>query len=226
LIRKNKIAQNTYQLIITKPDGFSFTPGQYAFLDFLNPTHTDDKPTFRAMSIASAPDEEQLMFIMRGSDCAFKKNMMEMSAGDNIIIKGPMGHVMLPQNISQPVVFIVAGVGITPARAMIKHEEYQKANRQITLLYASRTKESIALYDELQNISLDNYKPVFTLTREDGAWEGETGRINRDMIERHVDDIENSMYYIVGTKVFVESMKEILENIGIVKENMQFDNFG
>ena len=226
LIQKNKIAQNTYQLLITKPENFSFTPGQYAFLDFPNPTHTDDRPTFRAMSIASAPHEEHLMFIMRGSDSAFKKNMMEMNAGDDIIIKGPMGHVMLPQNISQSVVFVVAGVGITPARSMIKHEEYQKANRRITLLYASRTKDSIALHEELQNISLDNYKSIFTLTREDGVWEGETGRINRDMIERHVDDIENSMYYIVGTKVFVESMKEILENIGIAKENMQFDNFG
>ncbi|HIP49880.1 MAG TPA: flavodoxin, partial [Candidatus Pacebacteria bacterium] len=73
LMQKNKIAENTYQLLITKPEGFSFTPGQYVFLDFSNPIHTDDRPSFRAMSIASAPHEEQLMFIMRGSDSAFKK---------------------------------------------------------------------------------------------------------------------------------------------------------
>jgi ferredoxin-NADP reductase len=46
------------------------------------------------------------------------------------------------------------------------------------------------------------------------------------MIEKYVDDIENSMYYIVGTKVFTESMKEILEEMNIDKEHMQFDNFG
>lgn len=226
LMQKNKIAENTYQLLITKPEGFSFTPGQYVFLDFSNPIHTDDRPSFRAMSIASAPHEEQLMFIMRGSDSAFKKNMMEMSDGDNIIIKGPMGHVTLPQNINQPIAFIVAGMGITPARSMIKHEEFQKAERQVTLLYSSRTKDSIALHDELGNTTLKNYKAIFTLTREDEEWEGSRGRINAEMIKQNIDDITNTMYYIVGTKEFVESMKEILEGLGIKKDNMQFDNFG
>jgi len=226
LIQKNEIAQNTYQLLITKPKGFSFTPGQYAFLDFPEPQNTDDRPSFRAMSIASAPHEEYLMFVMRGSESAFKKNMMEMKEGDSIIIKGPMGHVTLPQNMNQPIAFIVAGVGITPARAMIKHEEYQKADRQVMLLYASRTKNSIALYDELQNIELKNYRTVFTLTREEDEWEGSRGRIDTDMIKQNIDDIANTMYYIVGTKMFVESMKEILEGLGIEKNNMQFDNFG
>ena len=226
LAKINIIAKNTYQLLITKPEGFSFTPGQYAFLDFPDPVQTDDRPSFRAMSIASAPHEEQLMFIMRGSNSAFKKNMMEMSEGDDIIIKGPMGHVTLPQNITQPIAFIVAGVGITPARAMIKHEEFQKADRQVTLLYASRTKDSIALHNELGSTTLKNYKSVFTLTREEGEWDGSSGRIDTEMIRQNIDDISNTMYYIVGTKVFIESMKEILEGLGIEKDNMQFDNFG
>jgi len=46
------------------------------------------------------------------------------------------------------------------------------------------------------------------------------------MIKQNIDDITNTMYYIVGTKEFVESMKEILEGLGIKKDNMQFDNFG
>jgi ferredoxin-NADP reductase len=226
LVKKNKIAEDTYQLLITKPEEFSFAPGQYAFLDFANPTYTDDRPSFRAMSIASAPHEKHLMFVMRGSKSAFKRNMIEMKDGDDIIVKGPLGHVMLPQNINQPIVFIVAGVGITPARSMIKHEEFQKADRPVTLLYASRTKNSIALYNEMQNINLKNYKAIFTLTREEGMWDGERGRIDEKMIKKYVDDIKKVMYYIVGTKVFVESMKEILENLGIEKNNMQFDNFG
>ena len=137
-----------------------------------------------------------------------------------------MGHVTLPQNINQPIAFIVAGMGITPARSMIKHEEFQKAERQVTLLYSSRTKDSIALHDELGNTTLKNYKAIFTLTREDEEWEGSRGRINAEMIKQNIDDITNTMYYIVGTKEFVESMKEILEGLGIKKDNMQFDNFG
>ncbi len=226
LIQKNEIAENTFQFIITKPKDFSFNSGQFMFLDFANPVNTDDNPTFRAMSIAAAPHEENLMFIMRGSESAFKKNMMEMNDGDEMVIKGPMGHVTLPQNMNQPIALIVAGVGVTTARSIIKHEEYQKTNRQVTLLYANRTKKSIALHEELQNIELQNYKPVFTLTRETQDWDGETGRINEDMIRKYVDDIKNTMYYIVGTKAFIESMEEVLKNMDIIKENIQFDNFG
>jgi len=226
LLQKNEIAKNTYQLIIQKPENFSFAPGQFMFLDFNEPKFTDDRPTFRAMSIASSPYEDYLMFVMRGSESAFKRNVIAMNEGDEILIKGPMGHVALPAGISQPLVFIVAGVGITPARSMLKHEEKNKSQRNVTLLYANKTKDSIALYDELKNINLIKYKPVFTLTREEGEWDGERGRINREMIEKYVDDIENSMYYIVGTKVFTESMKKILEEMNIDKEHMQFDNFG
>lgn len=226
LAQKNIIAQNTYQLLITKPKNFSFAPGQYMFLDFPNPTHTDDCPSFRAMSIASSPHEEYLMFVMRGSESAFKKNMIAMKEGDEMIIKGPMGHVMLPSNSTQAITFLVAGVGITPARAMIKYEEHAKSEREITLLYTSRTKDFIAFYDEFKNVQLVNYHAVFTLTRETGEWEGEKGRIDSKLVEKYVDDIQNTMYYIVGTQVFVESMKELLEERGVAKENMQFDNFG
>ena len=226
LIKNNIIAEGTHQLIITKPKGFSFTPGQYAFLDFPNPMVTDESPSFRAMSIAAAPHEEHLMFIMRSSESAFKKNMMNLKDNDDIIIKGPMGHITLPQNSNQPIAFIVAGVGVTIARAIIKHEEDQRTSRQITLLYASRTKNSLALYDEMQKIELDNYKAIFTLTRQEGEWEGKKGRIDEEMIKENIDDIDNTMYYIVGTKEFIESMKEVLEKMGITKENTQFDNFG
>lgn len=226
LIERKEIAKNTFRVLLEKPKDFSFNPGQFMFLDFQEPTNTDDNPTFRAMSIASSPNEEHLMFTMRGSESAFKQNILAMNEGDTLIIKGPMGHVTLPENVNQSIAFLVAGVGITPARSMIKYEERKGGERPITLLYANKTKDSIAFHEELKDVKLQTYKPVFTLTKEEGEWDGDTGRINEDMIRNHVDDIENTMYYIVGTQVFVDSMKEILENMNISKENIQFDNFG
>jgi len=226
LVTKNKIAENTYQLIITKPTGFSFSPGQFMFLDFANPIHTDDRPSFRAMSIASAPHEEHLMFIMRGSESAFKKNIIAMKCEDEIVIKGPMGHIALPQNISQQIVLIVSGVGITPARSILKHEEHQNTNRSIVLLYINKRRDTSALYEELQQIQLTNYKPIFICTRETDDWDGETRHIDIEMIAKYVDDITNTMYYIVGTKVFADAMNGILDNMDIAKENIQCDNFG
>ncbi len=226
LIAKECIAQDTYQFIFEKPADFDFLAGQYVFLDFPDPQYTDDRPSMRAMSIASAPQEDTLMFIMRSSDSAFKKNITAMTPGEEITVKGPIGHIALPDNVHQPIAFIISGVGVTAARSMIMHEQIINSPRKITMLYSSRTKDSIALREELDSVSLQNYAIVHTLTRENGAWDGEAGRINRAMIERHIDDIQNTVYYVVGAGTFIDSMRDILGEMGIDKLNVHFDNFG
>ena len=226
LISKKIIADDTYQLLFEKPEFFEFVAGQYAFLDFANPKNTDDRPSMRAMSIASASYEKYLMFVMRKSDSAFKKNIDAMVEGDEIILKGPLGLVSLPENLHQPVVCIVAGVGITPIRSMLKQEEHIGSSRAIILFYSNRTKSDIALHDELKSVSLPHYQIINTLTREEGEWEGERGRINTEMIKKYVDDITNQMYYVVGTKDFITSMQQVLEELGIEKTKIHFDNFG
>ncbi len=226
LISKSFIAEDTYQLLFEKPDQFEFIAGQYVFLDFAKPKNTDDRPSMRAMSIASAPHEEKLIFVMRKSDSAFKKNIDAMMEGDEIILKGPLGLVSLPENLHQSIIYIIAGVGITPVRSMLKQEEHIASPRAITLFYSNRTKSDIALHDELKSISLPHYQMINTLTREDGEWDGEKGRINGEMIKKYVDDIANQMYYVVGTKDFITSMQQVLEDLNIEKTKIHFDNFG
>jgi ferredoxin-NADP reductase len=226
LISKEEIAKNTFKFIFEKPHDFDFIAGQYVFLNFTNPKNTDDRPSMRAMSIASAPQEDFLMFVMRGSDSAFKKNIIDMNSGDMIQVKGPIGHTALPDNIHQPIVFLISGVGITAARSMIRHEEIIDAPRPIVLFYSNRTKDSIALKDELDKIDLEKYQIIHTLTREGGEWDGEEGRIDRNMIEKYIDDIHDHVYYVVGAGVFIESMKELLKEMGVNDLNVYFDNFG
>jgi ferredoxin-NADP reductase len=226
LLERKEIALQTYQYFFEKPDGFDFVAGQYVFLDFAQPVNRDDRPSMRALSIASAPYEERLMFVMRDSESAFKKNMRAMNVGDEILIKGPLGHVAIPENLHQPIMFLIAGVGITPVRAMLKQEEYIKSQRPITVIYSNKTQADVALRDDVEKITLPNYKLVYTLTREEGEWSGEKGRINAEMIRRYVDDTFNQMYYVVGTGEFITAMQAVLTEMNIPKEKIVFDNFG
>ncbi len=226
LLERNEIAPQTYQYFFEKPDNFDFIAGQYAFLDFTSPVNRDEKPSMRAMSIASAPCEDRLMFVMRDSDSAFKKNMRAMQVGDELLIKCPLGHVAIPENLHQPVTFIIAGVGITPVRSMLKQEEHIRSFRPIIVIYSNKTQADIALKEDLEKISLDHYKTVYTLTREEGEWNGEIGRIDAEMIKRNVDDITNQMYYVVGTGEFITAMQGVLTELNVPKEKIIFDNFG
>jgi ferredoxin-NADP reductase len=225
LIARELIAEETYKFLFKKPEGFSFIAGQYVFLDFAQPQFSDDRPSMRAMSIASAPQEDTLLFMMRSSGSAFKRNIMAMVPGDEIIVRGPLGHIALPDNIHRPVAFLIAGIGITPARSMIKHEEVIRSPRPITLIYSNRDDRNIALREELDTMQLDHFKRVYTVTRQE-EWDGEKGRIDAEMITRNVDDINNQMYYVVGNGAFIDAMRTVLKDLGIANENVQFDNFG
>ncbi len=223
---KREVAHNAWQFTLRKPADFTFHAGQYVFLDFANPVHRDERPTLRAMSIASAPEEDDLLFLMRLSDSAFKKNMAALQPGEEIVVKGPLGHCALPEDSHAPVVLIVAGVGITPARSMLMHEVAARSTRSFVLLYSNKYENEIAYHHDLATVPLAHYRYVPTLTREEGTWDGERGRIDAAMIARYVDDVDNTMYYVVGTKEFIISMREVLTQMHVPAMRIIFDNFG
>ena len=71
LIERNNVAENTIELIFTKPNDYFFKIGQYTFLNVGD--NPNGKTFSRALSIASHPDENILRFVMRISDSEFKK---------------------------------------------------------------------------------------------------------------------------------------------------------
>ena len=90
LIERNNVAENTVELIFTKPDDYFFKIGQYTFLNVGD--NPDDKTFSRALSIASHPDENILRFVMRISDSEFKKRCLEMKNDDNATITRATGN--------------------------------------------------------------------------------------------------------------------------------------
>ncbi len=226
LNKKEKVAENTWMFTFEKPADFKFQAGQYTFLEILNEKFTDDQPKFRAMSFASAPKDNYLNFVMRESESAFKKNITSMQIGEEIKIKGPIGNFTLPEDKDKKIVFLTAGVGITPIRSILRKEETEKSERKITLFYSNRNVESAALYKEMEEFQLENYKCINTMTRNCTDWNGECGRINSEMINKHLDEVKNSLYYVVGTQGFIEAMKSLLTEMNVAKENIIFDNFG
>ena len=71
LVERNDVAENTIELIFTKPSDYEFKIGQYTFLNVGE--DPQDKNFARALSIASHPDEDLLRFVMRTSDSEFKQ---------------------------------------------------------------------------------------------------------------------------------------------------------
>ena len=216
LIERNNVAENTIELIFTKPNDYFFKIGQYTFLNVGD--NPNGKTFSRALSIASHPDENILRFVMRISDSKFKKRCLEMKYGDNATITQSTGSFGFKFS-NKEIVFLISGIGIAPIIPMLMELEKINYQGKVSLFYSNRTLAKTTYNEKLQNFNIKNYNynPVFT---------GIQPRINIDLLKEKLDDIYNAHYYIIGTSDFIKTMKTLLEENHIDKNHYLVDNFG
>lgn len=217
LIEKNIVATNTLELVFEKPKDFVFTAGQYAILRIDKPTNKNNDIPHRALSIASHPDEKFLRFSMRKSESGFKQSCDLMQQNDTATIFGPMGEFLLSKT-PEPIIFLASGIGITPIISMLKQLEKTNFKQPVFLFYSNKTKQSSAYLDDLKTIKLKQYQiiPVFTKTDK---------RIDKDLLVKHVGELNQYSYYIVGTSEFTNGMRELLQN-HVERSKINIDDFG
>lgn len=76
--------------------------------------------SFRPFSIASAPDDEFVQLATRLHDkSGIKRALGRLSPGGRVRLLGPFGSIA-PADKTCPIVYVVQGIGITPARSMIR----------------------------------------------------------------------------------------------------------
>ena len=215
LIERNDIAENTIELIFTKPSDYDFKIGQYTFLDV---AHKGENKIARALSIASHPDENILRFVMRTSESEFKQRCLAMKKEDSATVTKATGSFGFKFS-DKEIVFLISGIGIAPIVPMLMELEKIDYQGKVSLFYSNRTLTKTTYHERLQdfNIKNYNYNPVFT---------GIQPRINIDLLKEKLDDIYDAHYYIIGTGEFIKTMKTLLEENNISKDHYLVDNFG
>lgn len=214
--------------IFDKPSELDFTAGQFIrwYVDHLN---ADDRGEVRPFSISSSPTEDFLMFTTKFAEpgSTFKKTLLSLPPGAKVRIRGPFGHFILPEDTSQPIVFLGGGVGITPFRGMIKFATDTKLSTQLTLLYANKTPADIIFRAEFDGWQKENpnFKLVYTVDTPDEGWAGEVGYLTEDIIRRHVPDVLKPLYYICGPEGMINAYKQVLQRLDISEEKIITENF-
>ena len=230
LKHRREVAEGTTAFLFEKPDGLSFKAGQYLNFTLLDPPETDAEGNTRTFSIASAPDEEELMMATRMRDTAFKRVLKTMPLGAQVEIEGPYGNFTLHKNAARPAVFLTGGIGITPYRSIIRDAGRKKLPHRLLLFYSNRRPEDGAFLEELQQTERVNPNYQFVGTMTDMAnskrpWQGKTGYINRDMLAQSISDLTTPIYYIAGPPGMVTAMRKMLGDAGINDDGIRTEEF-
>ena len=232
-LSREEIASGTMAFHFEKPAGFQYTAGQYINITLKNPPETDPEGDLRSFTLSSAPSETDLMVVMRMRDTAFKRVLKSMPIGTEVEIDGPVGDFVLPDDASAPIVFLMGGIGVTPARSMCVEAAATKKPHKLFLFYSNKRPEDAAFLTELMALeqSNPNYKFIATMTemlKSKQPWTGETGFINQITVDKYLKAISyklSAIFYISGPPAMVSAMRNTLEAMKIDPKNIQTEEF-
>ena len=176
----------------------------------------DDRGTKRWFTISSSPTEPLLTITTRfvGDCSSFKRHLQSLKPGDELTVSDPMGDFVLPMNQTIPLVFVALGIGITPVRSMVRWLNDKQQQRHIDLLYASRSPEELLFLGIFRQQRLRLHQFV-----------DRQHEISADYIIDEIKPTADSLLYLSGPEIVVESLQQDLQNRGISGQQIVIDAF-
>jgi ferredoxin-NADP reductase len=205
-----------------------FTPGQYFWVELLDPPYEDEKGARRHITVVTSPTEEGVLGLAtRLRDSAFKKSLTELPEGAPVDVEQPKGSFLLPEDTSKEYVFLAGGIGITPFRSMLRYMVDKGLDYHVTLVCSNRDRESTPFFEELQELEADlpRGRVVFTMD-QDESWDGEKRRISPEMLQDVLGgDLSSFHFMIAGPPGMAKAVKAAILEAGVPEEQVQSDSF-
>jgi ferredoxin-NADP reductase len=227
---RSPVAERTMEFRFDKPADMTFQAGHTVEVTLLSPPETDESGNTHTYSISSAPDDDDFAIVTRMRDSAFKRSLAQLPLGSPLQIEGPYGSFLLHHNLDRPAVLLAGGIGVTPFHSMVRQNALRRSLRRILLFYSNRRPEDAPFLAEFRDIARSNPNFTFvpTMSRMENSrlpWDGIRGRIELDLIRRHLGEGEPPIYYIAGPPRMVGDLQEMLTVGGIHVDDIRTEEF-
>jgi len=185
----------------------------------------------RSYSICSSPTQTAYVEITpKRVPNGYVSSFLNEHAAVGLVVEasGPFGQFYFDVERHRHVVLIAGGSGITPMMSMLRYIDDRCLDTPVVLLYCVRTRNDIIFADDLREMRrrLQNFRMVLMLSQPDGAWNGARGRLSRDLIAAHVEDLRAATVFLCGPRPFMESVEEMLQSLDVEPESVKRECFG
>lgn len=230
LHQKIQVAPDIYDFVFSSSRRLQYVPGQYMEWTLAHKS-ADSRGNRRYFTLASAPSEEHLRMGIKfyPQPSTFKKALLAMHVGDEIIASQVAGDFTLPVNREQKCVFIAGGVGITPFRSMIQYLVDTCQHRPITMFYANRSIDDVVYKDIFDRAERElGIRTIYAVEKQPETpidWVGKVGFVDAQLIMDKVPDYRECMFYISGPKGMVDIFTAALHKMEIPLTHIKTDFF-
>ena len=223
-------ASDARTLILTTEDGKPaawFRAGQYVSVSL----KIGDSRVTRPYSISSSPKltkDGRIHITVKGSRNGFVADyiLKDLKEGDSVLVSGPEGRFYHdPLRDSLNVVAVAGGSGITPFLSMAYAIRDGLEDFNLTILYGSRTEESILFRNELESITeeTDKVRVVHVLSNEEKPG-FEHGFITADLIRKYAP--EDYSLFICGPQALYSFMEGVVSELGLPARRVRREIIG
>ncbi|KKP38005.1 MAG: hypothetical protein UR27_C0001G0057 [Candidatus Peregrinibacteria bacterium GW2011_GWA2_33_10] len=216
-----------FVLELIEPDCIDFKAGQYVTIKI---PHEDEKPLFRAYSVASSPlnNKELLFWVKHIKIGEGSKRLAQLKIGDEVMLRGPMGEFILRENSDRDLLFVAGGTGIAPFHSMIDYIQRKGIKKNINVYFGLKNRNDFFCEDCIENLIriYPNIKFNLCLSRENGNVDMDyrKGRVTK-ALDEDFKEFKNFDAYICGGKEFIEDVENLLISKGQEKENIFYEKY-
>ena len=220
---------NTWTVEVVPVDhkGFTFMPGQFAWITLWDSPFADSEHPFSISS--SAQKKGSLSFTIKALGY-FTSRVPQLRPGDKMYVDGPFGSFSCDRHPhAEELVFIPGGVGITPIMSMLRTLADRGDERPLTLIYANKLWDEITFREEIAQLSPRlNINVVYVLETPHPEWDGEKGFVNRPVLERYMPDFSQRGrldIFVCGPPPMMNAIERTLDQMGVWPGDVHSERF-
>ena len=204
---------------------------------------------FRAYSMANAPSEGNIIMLnVRIATPPYDRKkgqflnvnpgicssyIYSLKPGDKVTISGPYGEFHV-KDTNHEMMFIGGGAGMAPMRSQIFDQiKTKNTERKASFWYGGRSLRELFYIEDFTE--LEKTHPNFSFhialsePKPEDHWTGDVGFIHNVLFENYLKnhpEPEEIEYYLCGPPMMISAVLKMLDDLGVPKENIMFDDFG
>ena len=199
-----------YLIHLSKPDDMTWKAGSYAKFE-LSEVKEDGQKS-RWLTIASTPDENEILILTHNKGSLYKKSLTKLSVGAEIKMSWLYSNLSVKDE-SSAIVCFASDVGIAALRPIVKE---WAGKRPIMLNHLTK---GVSVFDnEIKELS--NQNKALTYETSDSLSQ------SQESIKKAVDKYgNNAIYLLSGQEDDLKVINKFLEDKGIDSKNIKKDTF-
>ncbi len=210
-----------------RPDGhrgFRFHPGQYAWIVVEHSAFSLTQHPFSFSSNGEVDGPIELSIKALGD---FSSTVADLAPGTRVYVDGPHGVFSPDLYEGAGFCLIAGGVGITPMMSMLRAFAVRGERRPVIVFDANQDWDGVTFRDELDQLTRElDVRVVHVIGNPPPGWQGERGRVDADVLRRHLPaDANRWQFFVCGPNPMMDAIEHALLTLDVAPDRIHSERF-